>query len=75
MSGEAAAQDGRGIVQVIVASGDKATYTIGEREYVAVSDAAPNYVLLIADSESLVITAFDGEHGMLDQFTISNSEF
>jgi len=74
MRGDAKSDDGRGIVQVIAASGDKASYAAGERDYGAVTDIAPNYLLLTADAGSLTITAFDGKHRVIDQFIV-NSEF
>jgi len=70
MSGGAIAPDGEGIVQIMAASGDKASYSAGERDFIAASAEAPNYLLLTADSESIIITAFDGEHNVIDQFTI-----
>ena len=70
MRGDAVAHDGRGIVQIMAASGDKASYTMGERDFIAADHAAPNYLLISADSASISITAYDGEHRMIDQFAI-----
>ena len=70
MRGDAAAGDGRGIVQVMAASGDKATYPPGGWDYIAATAPAPNYVVLSADGWSLTITAFDAENGIIDEITI-----
>jgi len=70
MRGEAAADDGRGIVQIMAASGDKASYQLGERDFLANSESAPNYLRLIAESDKLTVTAFDGEHRVFDTFQI-----
>jgi len=71
MRGGALANDGVGIVQIIAASGDKASYTVGERDFVAVTDIAPNYLLLVADDKSLTITAFNGDHKTIDELSIA----
>lgn len=72
MRGDAAADDESGIVQIMAASGDKASYSIGERDYVVTSDQAPNYLLLSADGECLSITAFNSENIVIDQYSIYN---
>ena len=74
MSGDAAAENGRGIVQVMVASGDKPTYTPGERDYITALASAPNFVVLSADSESLVITTFDEEGSIIDEAIMRSSD-
>ena len=71
MRGGSIADGEQGIVQIMAASGDKATYAIGEQGYIAASAPAPNYLLLIANDQSLDITAFDGEGRVIDQ-VISN---
>ena len=70
MRGGAAAADGRGIVQIMAASGDKPSYAAGERDFIAASFIAPNYLMLVADVERLSITAFNGEHEVIDKLTI-----
>ena len=70
MRGETLAEDGRGIIQTMAASGDKASYAMGERDYISASAQAPNYVLLTADSDTLVITAYDGDGSIIDEITI-----
>ena len=70
MLGNSIADNGQGIVQVMAASGDKATYTMNDSDFVAAGAPASNYLLLEADSESLSITAFDGEGKVVDQYTI-----
>ena len=70
MSGETAADDGRGLVQIMAASGDKATYTIGERDFLAASGAAPNYLRLIADKARLTVTAYDAGFTEIDSFVL-----
>jgi len=70
MRGDTMASDGSGVVQIMAASGGKASYAPGERDYIAVGSTAPNYVLLEADSQSLIVTAYDGEHKVIDYFTI-----
>ena len=70
MSGGAVADDGRGITQIMAASGDKATYAPGKRDYIEKSAPAPNYLLLKADDQSLTVTAFDGEGSVIDQLII-----
>ena len=73
MRGDAASGSGSGIVQVMAASGAKAPYPVGERDFIAVNDIAPNYLILTADGDSLSITALDGEHKVIDEFIIHNS--
>ena len=67
MRGDAATGDESGIVQIMAASGDKASYSMGERDYVVVGDQAPNYLLLAANSERLSVTAFSSENTVIDQ--------
>ena len=71
MRGESISNDGGGIVQVIAASGGKASYTIGERGFIAVSDMAPNYLLVEVATDSVAITAFDRAHNIIDQIVIT----
>ena len=71
MRGDAAADDGRGIVQIMAASGDKASYAAGERDYAAASGAAPNYLMLSAHENWLTVTALDGGHTEIDSYTLS----
>lgn len=70
MLGDSAAENIFGIVQIMVASGDKESYTIGERDFISASDTAPNYVLLIADSKSISGIVYNGENMVIDRFTI-----
>ena len=57
---------GRGIIQVMAASGGKESYVLGEAGYAYVSAPAPNYLLISADSESLAVTAYNVEHSVID---------
>ena len=63
MSGGKTAPEHSGIVQVMAASGGKDTYAAADREYISVIADAPNYLHIIADEDSLTITArrADGE--------------
>jgi 3',5'-cyclic AMP phosphodiesterase CpdA len=72
MRGDSVSADGRGIVQIMAASGDKASYAVGERDFLAAGAAAPNYALLIADESSLRITAYDGENRVIDWLMIND---
>ena len=70
MTGEAAENNGSSIVQIMAASGDKATYTITESDYIEASASAPNYVLLKADEQSLDAVAYDREGSVIDKYTM-----
>jgi len=70
MRGDDAAADGRGIVQLMAATGYKSSYAIGERDYIAAALPAPNYLLLSADGERITATAYDSEHKAIDLFTL-----
>ena len=70
MSGAASDSNGRGIVQIMAASGDKATYVIGESGYIAAVAPAPNYLRIAADSSSLEVTAYDSDGNVVDQVSI-----
>jgi len=72
MQGDSVAENGHGIVQIMAASGDKASYTMGERAFVVISGEAPNYLLLSADAAGLVITAYDGQHQEIDRVVIGS---
>ena len=71
MHGDSAAEGKQGIVQIMAASGDKATYAVAGFGYIASSVPAPNYLLLTVDGENLTVTAFDGEGRVIDQVAIS----
>ena len=70
MKGEAASQDGNGIIQVMAASGGKESYTAGITDFLEMSGTAPNYLMVEADGERISITAFDGERNTIDTVTI-----
>ena len=70
MSGEAASSGVSGIIQIMAASGDKATYSAGERDYVVAGDSAPNYLSVLANSEILTVTAYNAEHRVIDSVTM-----
>lgn len=70
MSGDAASSDESGIIQIMAASGDKASYIPGEHDYIAACAPAPNYLSVFADHEQLIITAYDGEHCIIDETVI-----
>jgi hypothetical protein len=62
-----------GVIQVMVASGDKASYTMGERDFIVASDIAPNYLLLTADRDKLAVMAYNGGHMLIDSFEMRSS--
>jgi len=72
MSGDDAAVGRRGIVQVMAASGDKLSYTVGERDFLASHHEAPNYLLIRADEGSLTIVAYNNGHREIDRVSIRN---
>ena len=72
MQGRTGANGGISIVQIMAASGDKATYAPGEQEYITATAAAPNYVYIEGGSKSLVITAYNGESVLIDELFVSN---
>ena len=74
MSGDSQTADGQGIVQIMAASGDKASYTIGERDFVAASGTAPNYLLVNVDESELIIKAYNSEHLEIDEVRISKND-
>lgn len=70
--GETAA-DG-GLIQIMAASGAKESYTAANRDYIAVSAAAPNYLLLTADDKTLTVTAYDENHEAIDVCTLTREQ-
>ena len=66
MRGDVASDDGNGIIQIMTASGMKESYILGSWEFIAVSATAPNYLLLIADSDELTVTAYDEQGKAFD---------
>ena len=70
MKGDAVSPDGKGITQVMAASGGKGSYTANITDFLELNGSAPNYLLIEADYESLNITAFNGENEPMDIFTI-----
>jgi len=73
MRGDSVTPDGHGIVQIMAASGDKHSYSITERDFIAASAQAPNYLLLTADENSLNIIAYDNTHTEIDSYTIDGT--
>ena len=71
MSGDTVATNGKGIVQIMAASGGKQSYVAGNWEYISVSADAPNYLYIVADDESLIVTAYDGKGEPFDIYTIT----
>jgi len=71
MRGDAASDDGTGIVQVMAASGDKATYPAGDKEYIAVSAAAPNYLLITVANDTLNMTALSEDNEVIDTYMLT----
>jgi 3',5'-cyclic AMP phosphodiesterase CpdA len=70
MRGDDAAVDGQGIVQIMAASGDKASYALSESGYIVASASAPCYLHLLADGETITITSFNAGHEEIDSITI-----
>ena len=66
MSGGMASGGEGGIIQIMAASGAKASYAPGDRDYIAASGFAPNYLSLFADSGRLTVAAYDSEHKVVD---------
>jgi len=60
-----------GVIHVMAASGDKASYTPEDRPYLAVTAPAPNYVLITAQSGELSLTAYDANDDIVDTFSIT----
>ena len=73
MSGETAAVDGRGIVQIMAASGDKTSYSLGGHDYIAASAPAPCYLSLLVTSDHMTITALNAENEELDRVIIDKT--
>ena len=70
MRGETVATDNPGIVQMMAASGDKSSYTVADRDFIAVSAEAPNYLLLTVNESSINIKAYDGNQKEIDSYRI-----
>lgn len=66
MQGDSEAGEGRGIVQIMVASGEKAAYTPGSMGYFAFSDTVASYLSVSAEDEKLFITGYDSTHSVID---------
>ena len=72
MRAENAADNGQGIIQIMVASGDKASYAAAERDYLAAESATPCYLMITIDKDSLSVTAYDAVQA-IDEFVIHSS--
>ena|GEM_PF-2600370 len=59
-----------GLVQVMVASGGKASYTHDARPYLALTAEAPNYLALSADFGTLSVAAYDADGVVIDAFVL-----
>ena len=59
-----------GIVQIMAASGGKASYAAGKQEYLSSSADAPNYLRISADEETLYIAAYDINGGLFDTYSV-----
>ena len=70
MDRETASADGNGIVQIMAASGAKATYKAGERDYIAASHETKNYLLLTANESELAVIAYDSSGVEIDSLTL-----
>jgi len=70
MSGDTAAPDGVGIIQIMAASGSKEAYTAGAFEYISASAGAPNYLCITADDDVLSVIAFNAGGEPFDVVTI-----
>jgi len=70
MSGDVIA-DQDGIVQIMVASGGKDTYTPGQHDYIAVYHRLRSYLVLTVDEYEFLIEAFDGEHNLIDTYILT----
>ena len=60
-----------GIVQIMVASGDKVSYAIGDTDLFASNSLAPNYLMVTATAETLYITALNGDNEPIDAYIIN----
>ncbi|MCL2392776.1 MAG: metallophosphoesterase [Oscillospiraceae bacterium] len=72
MQGDEAADSG--IVQIMVATGGKDTYTPGQRDYLAVYHRLRSYLVLTANSDELIIEAFDESHNRIDTLILTNMD-
>jgi len=71
MRGSSVSATGSGIVQIMSVSGDKSYYASGALGYLAASSADRNYLLLIADAESITITAYNEDGNIIDRYTLT----
>ncbi|MCL2125762.1 MAG: metallophosphoesterase [Oscillospiraceae bacterium] len=62
-----------GIVQIMAASGDKATYSMAGYDYVDVGFPASNFVVLTASRDSLAVIAYDAANNEIDRFVLGDS--
>lgn len=63
-----------GIVQFMVATGGKDTYTPGQRDYLAVYHRLRSYLVLTADAYELIIETFDENHNLIDTLILTNTD-
>ena len=70
MDADAASADGNGIVQIMAASGAKASYAAGERNYITASRESPNYLSLTATESELAIITYDSNGSEIDSLTL-----
>jgi len=61
-----------GPVQIMAATGDKASYLPDNYDYIAMTAHAPNYIKVSANAETLEITAFNLAGEVIDSFTLLN---
>ena len=70
MSGDFIAEQD-GIVQIMVASGGKDTYTPGQHDYIAVYHRLRAYLVLTVTEDEFIVEAFDGEHNLIDNYVFT----
>jgi len=71
MNNHTAAQDGKGIVQFMAASGGKKSYKVENMDYISASANAPNFLHITANGEMITIVAYDENGDQFDAYTIT----
>jgi len=72
MSAEGRTEEG--LVQIMAASGAKASYIAGDMDYIAEAAGAPNYIIAESGAGIMKITAYDGEGKAFDSLQISGGK-
>ena len=70
MDGGGKTGDKHGIVQIVVASGGKDSYTAADRDFTAAANAATTFLVLTVDDAGLTVSAYDDDDELIDCYIL-----